>query len=190
VRLLELARDLGKDVFVLEGGCEAPNVVLDSTEMKFFGSAAAQLHPKVWIYEFLKDKFDEDYPDNPGKIVRADGRIRPAALQAIQSVFQEIENRTVTDQSPDMCVVVDSMAARGDQRIGRASLALFDLAGSIHVRWVTAESVKRGDTRCLRLDLASADGELKQLVLAAPDPNPDARAEWRNRVAAKLGSMR
>jgi hypothetical protein len=186
VRLLELARDLGKEVFVLEGGSEAPNVVLNPAEMKFFGSAAAQLHPRVWVYEFLKDKYDEEYPDNPGKIVRADGRIRPEALRAIQSVFQEIENRAVVEETPQLRVVVDSQAARGDQSLGRASLALFDLAGSIPVRWVTVESAEQGDTPCLRLDFSSADGELKKLVIAAPDPNPEDRAEWCNHIAAWL----
>jgi hypothetical protein len=186
VRLLESALDLGKDVFVLEGGCEAPNVVLNAAEMKFFGSAAAPLHPRVWIYEFLKDKFDEEYPDNPGKIVRADGRVRPAAQQAIGAVFHEIESRPGIDESPELRVVVDPLAARGDQRLGRAILALFDLAATMRVRWITAEAAGRGDTPCLRLDIPSADDELKQLVLAAPEPVPDDRLAWCNRVAASL----
>jgi hypothetical protein len=190
VRLLESARELGKDVFVLEGGCEAPNVVLNAAEMKFFASAAAPLHPRVWVYEFLKDKFDEEYPDNPGKIVRADGRVRPAAQRAIRAVFHEIEIRPETDEPPELRVVVDPLAARENQRLGRAILALFDLATSIRVRWITAESAGRGDTPCLRLDVPSADDDLKQLVLAAPEPVPDDRLAWRNRVAERLERAR
>src|SRR5262249_28534093 len=43
VNLAALARDLGKDVFVLEGGCEEPNVVLDPRELLFFGTVARKL---------------------------------------------------------------------------------------------------------------------------------------------------
>ena len=36
IRFLATARDMGKEVFVLEGGCEAPNVVLNKSELRFF----------------------------------------------------------------------------------------------------------------------------------------------------------
>ena len=90
LNLLAVARELGKPVFVLEGGNEAPNVTLDPVELAFFGSAARKLVPSTYIYEFLKDKFNETYDQNPGKVVTADGRIRPRAFNALRKLFTDI----------------------------------------------------------------------------------------------------
>lgn len=88
VNILAVAGDMGKSVFVLEGGNEAPNVTLDPRELAFFGSVAGKLMPQTYVYEFLKDKFNEKYAQNPGKLVTS-RRAHPAkglqcAAQALQ----------------------------------------------------------------------------------------------------------
>jgi hypothetical protein len=93
VNLAALARDLNKDVFVLEGGSEAPNVVLDSGELQFYGAVARKLNPKTYIYEFIKDQYDTPYASNPGTLVTSKGKIRRAAFQALQKLFVEISAR-------------------------------------------------------------------------------------------------
>jgi hypothetical protein len=49
--------------------------------------AAAALAPRAWIYEFLKDKYAEKCPDNPGKIVTANRRVRAEAAGQLGSAF-------------------------------------------------------------------------------------------------------
>ena len=183
VRLLALARNLGKEVFVLEGGCEAPNVVLNEDELRFFASAAAPVRPKVWIYEFLKDTFDEEYRSNPGKLVQSNGHIRPAAMRLLRSLFNEIQTRPAVEEAPALAIIVDPTALRNDQALARASLALFDLAGIIPVRWATNESIctlPRNVPR-IQFDHLLPDDEIAHALMAAPEPETRERQEWLNR---------
>jgi hypothetical protein len=188
VRLLELARNLGKDIFVLEGGCEAPNVVLNETELRFFGSAAASLTPKVWIYEFLKDKFDEPYRSNPGKLVRANGSFRPAAVRQLRSLFVELGTRPVTEETPMLVAIVDPAAAREDMALARASLALFDLAAAVPVRWANVESARTlpGEVPRVRLAGPLETDAITRALLSAPEPATTARKDWLKRLVAML----
>jgi hypothetical protein len=192
VRLLALARDLGKDVFVLEGGCEAPNVVLDENELRFFATAAAPLHPRVWVYEFLKDKFNEDYRSNPGKLVRADGSTRPAAVRLLRSLMTDIRNRPVAEEKPVLAVVVDTPSLRGDPDLAASSLALFDLAAGLPVRWATVESMSAlpRATPCVRLGHPPGNDALTAAVLSSPGFEPGERRTWAKRVATALSSNR
>jgi hypothetical protein len=190
VRLLALARDLGKDVFVLEGGCEAPNVALNEAELRFFASAAAPLSPKVWIYEFLKDKFDEEYRDNPGKLVRANGRTRPAAVRLLRSLFIELETRPAVEEAPALAVIVDSAASREDVVLALSSLALFDLAATVPVHWATEESVRTLPDNVPRVRLAHPlqSDAMTRALMSAPEPATEERIEWLNRVRSMLTS--
>jgi hypothetical protein len=185
VRLLELARDLGKDVFVLEGGCEAPNVVLNEAELRFFASAAALLRPKVWIYEFLKDKFNEEYRNNPGKLVCANGRTRPAAVRLLRSLFIELQTRPPMQETPAVAIIVDPTALRKDAALARASLALFDLAAIMPVRWATIESARAlpVNVPCVRLGYPLPADELTRALMTAPEPETKERKEWLERLA-------
>jgi hypothetical protein len=184
IRLLALARDLGKDVFVLEGGCEAPNVVLNKTELRFFASAAAPLAPKVWIYEFLKDKFDEEYRSNPGKLVRANGHIRPAAVHLLRSLFAELQALPTIEETPALAVIVDTAATRQDAALARTSLALFDLAALMPVRWGTNESTCTlpRNVPCIRLSHPLPADEITRELMQSPEPETKERKEWLNRL--------
>jgi hypothetical protein len=188
VRLLALARDLGKDVFVLEGGCEAPNVVLNEPELRFFASVASPLAPKVWIYEFLKDKFDEEYRDNPGKLVRANGRIRPAAVRLLRSLFIELETRPVVEETPALAVIVDSAASREDVVLALASLALFDLAATVPVRWATVESTQTlpENVPCVRLGRQLQTDAITHALMPVPELATKERIEWLSRMRSML----
>ena len=143
VNLVSVARLLGKDVFVLEGGNEAPNVTLDPAEFRYFGTVARRLDPRTYIYEFLKEKFLEDYKSNPGKIVTAQGRIRKPAFQAMRTMFQEIESTDSSPVKPVLYVYPDAMAARGNERIGLLHAALYDLAATLPIIWIPAGSTPR-----------------------------------------------
>ena len=136
VNFLALAKELGKDVFVLESGCEAPNVVLDPRELEFLGTVALKLHPRTFIYEWLKDEFNEEYPSNPGKLVTAQGEIRHPALQALQDLFRRIESTDVDLEPPALYAVFDPMAARENLHAGEVALALYDLAEDLPIRWI------------------------------------------------------
>jgi hypothetical protein len=188
VRLLALARDMGKDIFVLEGGCEAPNVVLNEIELRFFASAAASLTPKVWIYEFLKDKFDEKYRSNPGKLVRANGGLRPAAVRLLRSLFVELGTRPVMKETPMLVAIVDPAAAREDAALARASLALFELATAVPVRWATVETMRTlpGNVPRVRLVCPLEPDAITRALLSAPEPATEARKEWLNQLVAML----
>ena len=186
MRLVALAPDLGKDVFVLEGGCEAPNVVLIPAELAFFGSVARRLQPRTYIYEFLKDKFNEDYASNPGKLVRADGRMRQPAFRSLRKLFEEIETNAAVPEVPLLYVMTDPMSVREHPQSGVLANALYHLASSAPIRWVPAgaESIIRSGIPVLRLDgsVQPANPALSRLLEDIPPSDSVEREIWRRSV--------
>ncbi len=191
VNLLAVAGDMGKSVYVLEGGNEAPNVTLDPEELVFFGSAARKLAPQTYIYEFLKDKFNERYAQNPGKVVSADGRIRPRAFNALHNLFMDIESRSVAPEIPALYACFDSLSSRGNVQAGIRYAALFDLAASIPIRWIPKghESVIRPGIPVLNSDgtVSPVNDSLFRLMSRIPGIDSAERAEWRREVLKAIG---
>jgi hypothetical protein len=194
LNLIAVAGDMGKDIFVLEGGNEAPNVTLDPVEMAFFGSVAAKVSPRTYIYEFLKDKFDEEYSSNPGKVVTAAGAIRRPAFNALRKLFRQIEARPVAPETPAIYLLFDSMAARGNSAVGTMYAAMYDLAASVPVRWIAKgrESAMRSGIPVLHPDGSATppNEALSRLMTAIPDVGTVARAEWRRNVLKVLSEPR
>jgi len=190
VNLASVERLRGKDVFVLEGGNEAPNVTLDPIEFKYFGVVARSLVPRTYIYEFLKEKFQEDYPANPGKIVTAGGKIRPLAFHALKTMFSEIESTPAEPAKPLLYVLSDSKAARGNERAGALNAALYDLAATLPIIWIpsgTTVSLEPG-IPVLRMDgtLVPANEDLSRLFRNIPNIDSPERISWRKEVEGKL----
>jgi hypothetical protein len=191
INLVSAGRLLGKDVFVLEGGNEAPNVTLDPIELRYFGTVARSLDPRTYIYEFFKEKFQEDYRYNPGKIVTIKGKIRWPAFNALRALFITIENTPVAPVKPVLYAVSDSMAARGNDRAGSMNLALYDLAGTLPITWIPS-----GNTPVLEpgIPILQPDGKvipgnenLSRLFRNIPPMGSPERIDWRQEVARALG---
>jgi len=191
VNLLAVAVDMGKSVFVLEGGNEAPNVTLDPRELAFFGSVAGKLAPQTYVYEFLKDKFNEKYVQNPGKLVTADGRIRPKAFNALRKLFYDIESRSVPPETPALYACFDSLSSRGNSQAGIRYAALFDLAASIPIRWIPKgwESVMRPGIPVLNPDgtVSPVNDTLSRLLSRIPGIDTEDRVLWRENVLQAIG---
>jgi hypothetical protein len=190
VNLAALARDLHKDVFVLEGGTEAPNVILDTGELAFYGAVARKLNPKTYIYEFLKDKFDESYASNPGKLVTSKGKIRRPAFQALQKLFAEIAVDTTSLDPPAMYYISDTMAARDNRQSGILNAAIYDIASDIAVRWVPkgSESIIHPGALVVRADgaVSPENAELSRLMRNVPEIDAAERAAWRRAVVEAI----
>jgi hypothetical protein len=190
VNVAALARDLHKDVFVLEGGAEAPNVILNPEELQFFGSAARKLNPKTYIYEFLKDKFDEPFASNPGKLVTARGSIRRPAFQALQKLFREISSYKTAPESPVLYFVSDASAARRNLQAGTLNAALYDIASDVAIRWAPKgkESIIPPGTLIVTSDgkAAPADERLSRLLQNIPAIDAPTRETWRRAVVAAI----
>jgi hypothetical protein len=191
VQLLGLARDLGKPVFVLEGGNEAPNVVLDPEQLAFFGSVARPLAPRTYVYEFQKDKFNESYASNPGKLVAGDGQIRPAAFEALKALFQTMETSPALPlPAPRLCLEVDVAAARKNPRLGALNAALFEVASVLPLRWVPKDVSLPGCERVPTVRgngrLAHGSRELEALLAVVPAIGSSARQEWTRQLLALL----
>jgi hypothetical protein len=193
VNLAALARDMHKEVFVLEGGTEAPNVILDPGELRFFGTVARKLNPKTYIYEFLKDQYDEEYESNPGKLVTSKGRIRRPAFKALQKLFVEIAADKTVPDPPAMYYVSDARAARGNRQIGILNAALYDIASDVALRWAPKGS---GLTIPPGTPVLTSDGKvtpenarLAQLLRDVPDADAEARAPWRKAVIEAIRNV-
>jgi hypothetical protein len=191
VNLLALAGDMRKSVFVLEGGNEAPNVTLDPVELAFYGLVARKLAPKTYIYEYLKDKFNEKYAQNPGKVVTADGRIRPKAFNALRKLFADIESHPVAPETPVLYACFDALSARGNTQAGIRYAALFDLAAFIPIRWIPKghESLMHPGIPVLNPDgtVTPANDVLSRLMSSIPGIDSEARAGWRQAVLKAIG---
>ncbi len=190
LNLIAVARDMGKDIFVLEGGNEAPNVTLDPVQLEFFGTAANKVSPRTYIYEFLKDKFDEEYSSNPGKIVAADGKVRKPAFDALRKLFREIETRPAVREPTALYAVVDSLACRGRASAGELNAALYDLASSVSIRWIPKgrEALIRPGRPVVRQDGSVENGNdaLARLFAAVPPVDSGVRLAWRRDVLKAL----
>ncbi len=191
VNLLSTALDLHKPVFVLESGNEAPNVTLDPVQAAFWSSVAACLSPRTYIYEFFKDKFNETFPRNPGKVVRSDGHIRSRAFAAVRHLFRNIESQPCEPETPKLYVRFNSASCRGNAPLGARYEALMDVSSSIPIRWVPEGSAfpLRSGVPVLNSDgeLSPTDTELANLLTHIPAADSDARATWRREVVACLG---
>ncbi len=194
VNLVAEARDLGKAVFVLEGGCEAPNVVLNPAELSFFASAGAKLKPRTYIYEFLKDKYEETYPSNPGKPVSWEGRLRPEAFEALRHLFSQIVSRPGVEDHPALYVVSEPLRARDDAQAGTINSSLYDIASDVPIRFVTPANSGRIRTGVpvLRLDgsVVPPDERLSDLMRHIPPVDAEARPTWRASVVRAIREIR
>jgi len=190
VNLASLTRLLGKDVFVLEGGNEAPNVTLDSAEFHYFGAVARSLDPRTYIYEFFKEKFLEDYAYSPGKVVTAKGKIRRPAFNALRAMFAKIETTPAPPIKPVLYVISNSMASRGNLRAGLLNSALLDLAADLPI-----VGILYGRTPALEsgIPVIQPDGTvvssregLSQLFNEISPADTPERIRWRREVAKVL----
>jgi hypothetical protein len=186
VNVAALARELGKPVFVLEGGTEAPNVILDPGELKFYGSVARSLNPVTYIYEFLKEKFDEPYKSNPGKIVNAAGRIQKPAQRALRELFREISADRTSPRAAELYFIPDSLAARENSYSGELNAAICDLATDLSIRLVP-----RGAVQIIQpgVPVVQSNGEvnppnqeLSDLLRHIPGIGSAARPNWNRAV--------
>jgi hypothetical protein len=194
VNVVGLARDMNKDVFVLEGGTEAPNVVLDPGELQFYGTVGRNLNPRTYIYEFLKDKFDESFESNPGKLVDAAGRIRKPAFQALQKLFREISIDHTPLAPVELYFLADSFAARGRAEPGNLNSAIYDLASDVTLRVIPKEAkalVRQG------VPVVDSEGnvfpkneELSRLFHNIPDVDSSARESWYRAVVGAIHKNR
>jgi hypothetical protein len=190
VNLLALARDMGKEVFVLEGGCEAPNVVLNAHELQFFGTVARGLSPRTYIYEFLKEKFDEPYKSNPGKLVTARRRIRRPALHALSSLFAGIKTSSPDPETPILYAKINLSSMRGNLQAMAISCVLYDLASTVPIRWIPAgaESILKPGIPILQADgsVTPENAQLTKLLASIPRTNAKEREDWRREVIRVL----
>jgi hypothetical protein len=191
VRVLALARELGKDVFVLEAGYENPAALADPEELVFLAEAPAALAPRTWIYEFLKEKFNESFEGNPGKLVGADGALRDDAARAVRQAFARL--RDAPPEEPRLRVEVDAPAIRTDRTVALAANAMYALASLVAIRWTAPGIRPRDQTGAPLAHLRKARGSadpLAALLLAVPEPGTDERDEWVRAVVARLAAGR
>jgi len=192
VQLLALAKDMGKEAYVLEGGCEAPNVVVAPELLAIFGSAAQPLAPRTYIYEYLKDKFDEAYATNPGKLVTGDGKIRPEAFEALKTLFQGMEASSPPGlPAPRLCLEVDLDTCRRNPHFGKLNAALFDLASELPLRWFPkgVEVAAYAGIPTVHSDgrITNGSPELEALLVTIPEIGTLERQAWARRMIALLG---
>jgi hypothetical protein len=177
---------------VLEAGYENPAVLVDANEFAFLADAPAALAPRTWIYEFLKDKFDESYASNPGKLVGADGRLRKDAAAGVRQAFARL--RDAGPERPHLRVAVDLPSLRTDRGVALAANALYALASVAAIRWTAPVSTAAVDPDVPFVRLAQVAGgpadPLTALLLAAPEPGSEEREEWLRTVVARLAAGR
>jgi hypothetical protein len=190
VNFLGLAKDLAKDVFVLESGSETPNVTLDPAELGFFGTAALKLRPRTYIYEWLKDEFNEPYSSNPGKVVAPNGEIRQDAFQALRDLFLQIETSNSELEPPEFYAQFDPAAARENPHAGEVSAALFDLAADVSIRWVprAAASPPKPGVPVISPEgvISPENNRLSRLLASIPRADTKERERWRRDVMQLL----
>jgi hypothetical protein len=191
VRLAATAVDLGKDAFVLESGNEQPNIVLDPVQVDFFGSVGRKLRPRTYIYEFLKERYDDPFKDNPGKVVAWNGQVRQEALSTLRNLMHDIENDPGIPERPALYVVSLSLAARRNTRLGELNGALLELATRIPVRWIPAgkESIARKGIPVIGQDgtVRPPSAEWDRLLQTVPEKGTAQREAWFSAMAKAAG---
>ncbi len=72
----------GKPVWVLECGVEDRGARADLRELDFLAGQIRRIPPRVLVYEFTREAYNETAPFRDGKLFDQAGRFRPAAARA------------------------------------------------------------------------------------------------------------
>jgi hypothetical protein len=114
IRMLQLGPLLKKPVYLLESGYEDDGAVLDDDELAFIVSSAQELHPRCFIYEFLKMSYDESFAHHSGKLIDNSWNVNEAALVKIKAAFQKVEMPVAS--KPPIYIYDDPAALRDSEK--------------------------------------------------------------------------
>jgi hypothetical protein len=144
IRLISGARALGKPVYIMESGCEAPDVTLKAHELSFVTRLGLQLTPRAQIYEYFRYARGDA---NAGMMVSPKGDIRQPGFNTVSGLMAQVPKIRVTDQAPCFYYLSLPPAARANTAAGYFNRTLYELAGDVPCRflpWKCFKSMPRG----------------------------------------------
>jgi len=145
-RLLNLAHDLGKGVFVMESGSETPYPVLNESEFNFIATAALATAPQTFIYEFTKTPYYSQPHKNDGHLIDGRGRLQRPVQKAIRELFGKVKKPGVIEK-PKIFVVLDPQIIREHPEAGKAYQKAFQLAGTMPVSFISPAQKKQAPSQ-------------------------------------------
>jgi hypothetical protein len=132
LQLLAGASDSGKRMFVMESGCEAPEVTLDPHELSFAMRMGVALHPVVYAYEYFR--YRRDGRVDPGMMVSPEGVLQEPGFAAVAREMRELNSLGSAISQPCFVYLSVPLTARRSELAGRLNRAVYQLANHVPCR--------------------------------------------------------
>jgi hypothetical protein len=132
LQLLASAGDNGKQTFVMESGCEAPEVTLAPHELSFALRMGAALDPVAYVYEYFR--YQRDDRVDPGIMVSPRGAVQEPAFVAVAREMSELSSLGHAISQPCFVYLAAPLTARRNELAGRLNRAVYQLANHVPCR--------------------------------------------------------
>jgi len=145
--LLSACLATGKPAFVMECGCEAPEVTLTPHELSYATRMGMLLDPRAYIYEYFR--YARGGCVQPGMMVTPQGRRCEPAFTFVSQWIRGVGDLERVTSVPCFHYLSVPLAARAGELAGRVNRAVYYLAGYVPCRllsWHRAEGIANNQT--------------------------------------------
>jgi len=193
-RLLSLALLMHKKVFILEGGAEIPLPSFNKDELQFFSDAGRSLRPVTYIYEFLKNPFNEPDEINSGRLIDTAGNVRVAVLKYMRKLIRHAAGYPLLTERAKLIIVDDPSFLRTRPRLGKEEMAFYQLAAHFPMVWIPVSHPELISSEAMvwnpRTGFSRPSQELDALLDHIPFPDSPQRAVWIRQFSNALSHAR
>jgi hypothetical protein len=145
LQMLAGAAESGKQTFIMESGCEAPQVTLNLHELSFATRVGLLIHPAFYVYEYFRYK--RDGLVDPGMMVTPEGIPNQPGFADVTHEMQGLTALAPSTSLPCFVYLSVPLTARRSELAGRLNRAVYQLAGHIPCRllpWQRFEKIPPG----------------------------------------------
>lgn len=170
IQLLEGARELGKRAFIMECGCEAPEVTVTPHELSFATRMGLLLRPETYVYEYFV--YRRDGQVQPGMMISPSGVLNEPGYTAVSRALERLTSFEAPRSSPCFFYLTAPLTARRSVLAGKLNCTVYRLADYLPCRMyplASRDRIPRGAVVLLppELEKVLTPGELKSLAFSA-----------------------
>jgi hypothetical protein len=127
LQMLADAAESGKQTFIMESGCEAPQVTLNPHELSFATRVGLLIHPAFYVYEYFR--YNRDGLVDPGMMVTPEGVPNQPGFAGVTDEMQGLTALAHSTSLPCFVYLSAPLTARRSELAGRLNRAVYQLAG-------------------------------------------------------------
>lgn len=132
LQMIASASEAGKPTVIMESGCEAPHVTLNSHELHFALRMGLLVNPDYYVYEYFR--YSRDGRVDPGMMVDPNGEIHQPGFDEVSRMLGSIASFGRTSSIPCFVYLSAPLTARRSELAGQVNRAVYQLAGYVPCR--------------------------------------------------------